>query len=86
MISSVTVVLSLYENKNVVRKTDYLLYILHILNYSIIIFYSILDPIVYNEESKGFRFIQAFVHVMKQNAHKKHLLEMMTIVSAYNVN
>ncbi|XP_063409680.1 caspase-3-like isoform X1 [Mytilus trossulus] len=39
------------------------------------------DPIVFNTESKGFWFIQAFVHIMKYHAHHNHLLDIMTKVN-----
>lgn len=39
------------------------------------------DPIVSNTESKGFWFIQAFVHIMKYHAHHNHLLDIMTKVN-----
>ncbi|XP_071145847.1 caspase-3-like isoform X2 [Mytilus edulis] len=39
------------------------------------------DPIISNTESKGFWFIQAFVHIMKYHAHHNHLLDIMTKVN-----
>ncbi|XP_076086518.1 caspase-3-like isoform X1 [Mytilus galloprovincialis] len=39
------------------------------------------DPIVSNTESKGFWFIQAFVHIMKYRGHHDHLLDIMTKVN-----
>jgi hypothetical protein len=38
------------------------------------------DPIVHMTEPKGFRFIQAFVHMMKYHAHTHHLLDIITKV------
>lgn len=39
------------------------------------------DPILNRDESKGFWFIQAFVHVMKYHAHDTDLVDMMTKVN-----
>ena len=39
------------------------------------------DPMVHMSEPKGFRFIQAFVHMMKYHAHTHHLLDIITKVN-----
>lgn len=39
------------------------------------------DPMVHVTESKGFRFIQAFVHMMKYHSHTHHLLDIITKVN-----